>query len=366
MSLINTIKCSCANSGSENKKTFTNIEANLIFSNIYRENDVRCIICKLNLIKQYNDYPLLNKNGTEKRDYELDHMMPYYKYKNNCLQHNIVPICTMCNNSKSYTRTYIEFLIVCLIISKQYYDTKLKQHYFDENNLKIYLKEHPNCVCYSEFITNEMTPIAKMHQLKLVRKYFWDYIGWEPNYDLIYQQDGDFILSPISKNQKFLYYDRNNYVSDDIFILVITIMRKLNIKHKIYPNDKDFIELILKLRNNLWYSDFIIYDMSLVQIVENLKLMIEYFSKLKQENCIDFEPIYNISYSHFITNDMNINEKTEKLNNIQYIFTLNNLPIIDNIINIGNDYLIDQTIKNIINVRPKILMEPPLYNEFGQ
>jgi hypothetical protein len=386
---IHKIVCTCNEAGETEKKSYTKEETNNIFNNVYKDSEdgeARCLICKTFLISNKLNYPILTTTNNTRKNYALDHMISFSKSNNNCLNHNIVPICPICNGAKGKNRDYIDFLVTFIVMEINYKLTKEPSALSEIHKVNDYLIANPYCVTYSQFLLNELTPLAKKHQLKLVRKYFWDHIKWEPHFDLMYLQNKDFVLSPDSKNQKFLYIHDYNYINPIDFIIVNTIRILKSCTDIIHPNDENIINLLQSMKPSLepkvkldkteetedsqkieiCYSDFITNNMEPDQIAQQLINVNKYFNKLKQNGLLDFEPIIDISYSLFISNNMtnDIKIKTkEKIKNAFVSFGMTE-PINDLIVN-NTEIYPKEGIKNINVIKPAYMYGKPTYNYFG-
>lgn len=285
--LDNIMNCTCNVLDTNRKTIFNAKEAYTIFSYVYRQNECRCIICKLELIYKKHEYCILTSKGEDRRNYDLDHMLSYSGYNNNCLQHNIVPICKLCNNTKGSNYIYIDFVVTYLLMSKQYYKTNIKEKIWSKLETIDFLKKNPFCVAYSEFITNELTPLAKLHQLKLVRKYFYDNNICEPIYDLIFSNN-DFYLASNSTNQKYLFFNEDSYVLSIEFIIINIVMRKFNITNQLYIYDA--LEYLKELKGYIYFSDFFTNEKNLGDITNKILEIKTYFYNIN----FGWEPIDDV------------------------------------------------------------------------
>jgi hypothetical protein len=388
------IECSCGKKDASTKKHFSDSQAKYIFFNIYKFNDTRCIICKINCIYFTSDYPIITKKGDERKTFQLDHMIPFSKDGNNCLRDNIIPICPMCNSTKSDLLDYVPFSIAYLIAESEYnycleyYQSKTTN--MDENMAELlkssckkslqteseiinYLKTNKEYLAmnYSNFIIYELTEIAKIHQLRLLRKYFVENIGVEPNYDLVYS-NGNFYLSSYSTNQRYLY--RNSNIEQKYFTVINTLLRLNNNPNIQMHHDELYEELFRIAQNNiiLYLTDFLAgsycYDKNMIDVViTTIKYIYEVINEFNSKSQHKINFVNNLSYSHFFTNQMTQNNIYDQLNYCRekFIFNFNYEPYND-ILNTNGFLTSNIQIKQINFPIPDFLTGDINYDYYGK
>lgn len=371
------LTCTCNNNNT--RTHFSYEQAEKIFKDVYRFNITRCIICKYYYISLMSEYPMPTKTEEERRNFHLDHMIPYSKCRNNCLQHNIVPICSSCNGTKSDTLDYVPFCIANLISEYEfrfYLDCykneedevkfKLKSKTMTECDIINYLKNNKEHIQinYSGFIISELTETAKYHQLRIIRKYFIEKIGYEPCHDIIFYNNS-FYLSSYSINQK--YYDNNTKIEQKYFTFMNSLLR---IKNNLYfKNLEELKEELLRMgkkNETLELTDFLAgvyyYDNNMIDTIINT---IIYVYEIADEYNIIM--VKNLSYSHFISSDMTQENIYRQLNYCKEKFNLklNCEPIYD--IKNDNGFLIaNPNIKQIHFPIPDFLIGNIDYDYYGE
>jgi hypothetical protein len=271
------------------RNKFTQKQIENSFYSIYKINNPRCILCKYNYIYLVHDYPILKTDGEVRKSFDSDHMIPLANGGADDLS-NLVQICKMCNNVKGPI-DYIKYLI-------RFYATTRKNNYNPSVLLSLseaidYCKENKNNIYYSDFIIYELTQNAKMIQLKMIYEFFINNVGFEPINDIIFDYNSNqYYLSPESNNFEYLYNYWHSKPQWYEFLIIHTLLRKnKNLENPFYNKN----DLIAYLKNhkfdNIYFSDFIFYDMTLNDKIEHIIYIKQFFDKY-----IGKEPIFDIVY----------------------------------------------------------------------
>ena len=357
--------CTCHNK-SIIRKSNEQDEKQALFYNIYRYNDTRCIICKTNIINFFPKYSCLTTTNSVRQEYHIDHIEPISDSKNDCIVHNKLIICHMCNSAKStknYAQYCVEYALLNFLfneikkliekkyiqyenldeINQLYFDSIMKEKTFpNESEMISFIKTNKINFYYSDFLIYELTPNAKTMQLTEIKKYFVEKIGFEPINDLVFYNK-DYYLSAYSTNLKYLYKDLK--LENKYFRFINVILRLKNNTEIQQMNCEDLEEDLIYIASNkltLNLSDFLMADykyFNLGDLIKMIKIYDEVINEFEAKYLMHkINRNYDLSYSQFIDDNTSYEEKINILTNIKKVSLefFGKEPINDLIINNNN------------------------------